>query len=308
MILGISGIDTYKNSPKFCASCHVLNPEVMTWQVSSHSKVLCTTCHVDSGFQHSIQALTQFVFRINLTLNKIYELPVTIRTTVADKICLECHTLQRTITPQNDINIPHAQHNGVGVKCTDCHQGTVHGRIAERNRTIDGNFEQWTPQMASAEMISQNLRIGMKGCIDCHEQRKQGPVQCVGCHKKMETPLSHAVKQSWLKDHGKEAVLNVQKCEECHNYTNIEGKKLTIEGGEMTRYARNNSFCNDCHVASSPFHGDSWAYDHTKVSRDLAKGCVVCHDLDKPLPGENRPVTYCNQCHQDNLGPAFFDR
>jgi len=308
MILGISGIDMGMNSPQFCASCHVMNPEVMTWQVSSHNKVMCTTCHVDSGFLHPLQALVRILHRSNLTLNKTYELPLPIRTPVSDKICLECHTFQRTITPQNDINIPHAQHNGVGVQCTDCHQGTVHGRIAERNRTIDGNFEQWTPQMASAEMIPQNLRIGMKECLDCHEERKEGPVQCDGCHKKMETPTSHAIKQSWLENHGKEAVLDIQKCDECHNYTNIEGKRLTIAGGEMTRYTRGNSFCNDCHVASVSFHGESWTYDHTKLSQDLAKGCMVCHDLNQPQLWDKRPKTYCNQCHEDNLGPAFFDR
>ncbi len=190
----------------------------------------------------------------------------------------------------------------------DCHQGTMHGRIAERNRTISGDFDQWTSQMAAAEMIPQNLRIGMKECVACHEERKEGPVQCVGCHEKMETPTSHTVQQSWIKDHGKEAVLNVEKCEECHDYTNIEGKKLTEEDGEMARYARNNSFCNDCHVASGAVHGDSWTYNHTKLPRDSAKGCVVCHDLNQPLPWEKRPKTFCNQCHQDNLGPAFFDR
>ena len=296
-----------KNSPQFCTSCHVVNPEVMTWQVSSHSKVLCTTCHVESDFQHPLQALVRIIYRTNLTLNKTYELPVKIRTLVSDKICLECHTFQRTITSQNDINIPHAQHNGVGVHCADCHQGTVHGRIAERNRTIDGNFEQWTPQMASAEMIPQNLRIGMKECLNCHEERKEGPVQCDGCHKKMEAPPSHAVKQNWLKDHGTEAVLNVEKCEECHNYTNIERKRLTVQGEEITSYARNNSFCNDCHVASGSVHGDSWTYDHTKTSPDLAKGCVVCHNLNQPRPWEKSPSVYCNQCHQDNLGPAFIN-
>lgn len=308
IILGIAGIDMGKNSPRFCASCHIMRPEVVTWQVSAHRKVPCTTCHVHSDLQHPLQALVRILYRTNLTLNKTYQLPVAVRTPVSDKICLECHTFRRTITPQNDINVPHAQHNGIGVQCADCHQGAVHGRIAERNRTIDGNFDQWTPQMASTEMIPQNRRIGMKECIDCHEERKEGPVRCDGCHKKMETPPSHITKQSWLTAHGKEAFLNVEKCEGCHNYTNIEGEKLTEEGGEITRYARNNSFCNDCHVASGFLHGDSWTYDHTRLPRDLAKGCVVCHDLKQPLLLEKRPKTFCNQCHQDNLGPAFFDR
>ena len=306
MILGISGIDIGMNSPRFCASCHVMSPEVATWQVSFHSKVTCTTCHVDSGFQHPIQALVRLISRTNQTLNKTYQLPVVIRTPVSDKICLECHTLQRTITPLNDINIPHAQHNEAGVQCTDCHQGVAHGRIVDRFQTIDGNFDKWTLEFAKQEMVTGNLRIGMKGCMQCHLNKGTGPLKCVGCHEKMILPISHK-DQGWKKQHGKEAILDIEACEKCHNYTNVEGKPLKAEGKDVAKYARDNSFCSDCHLNASSPHEEGWAFTHTNSVdlKDVAR-CLICHQMNQPDEAANPTIIYCSKCHEENLGAAFI--
>ncbi|MFZ3102431.1 MAG: cytochrome c3 family protein [Desulfitobacteriaceae bacterium] len=307
LLLPLYGVVMITNSSAFCGQCHIMRPEVVTWQASAHNKIDCVSCHVQPGFKNAVLHEGEVLRRVYLTLSGQYSLPVEIKQRVLNESCLKCHTLSRNVTPLNDIVIPHAQHVEEGVTCMECHQGLGHGRIAQNGLTNDGEFDKWTRELGSSQIIPANLRIGMKECMDCHLKRKEGPVQCIDCHKKKEPPQSHATKQVWLNNHGKEAILDVTLCEGCHNYLNIDRKKLTEEDTNMTRYARNNSFCNDCHVASGSFHNDSWAIDHTKmVTLDSAKGCLVCHNLVQPQPDEKRPKTYCNMCHEDNLGSTYF--
>ncbi|MHB9057147.1 MAG: cytochrome c3 family protein, partial [Paludibacteraceae bacterium] len=171
ILSGSAGIVEGTSSSKFCGICHIMRPQETTWQVSAHNKVACTICHVEPGIKNVLRHQLEILRRTYLVLTKSYLLPVEIQHPVSNEVCLSCHTFARTVTPLNDIVIPHAKHIEAGVNCTNCHQGVAHGRIAERNITIADNFEQWTPQFATAQMDPGNLRISMNGCISCHKKR-----------------------------------------------------------------------------------------------------------------------------------------
>lgn len=113
----------------------------------------------------------------------------------------------------------------------------------------------------------------------------------------MITPDSHKAK-TWKTQHAKEAILNVQACEGCHNYTNIEKKTLLDGEKDVNLYARDNSFCSGCHLRINSPHEEGWAFIHTfKIVREDAPRCLICHE-----------VIYCSKCHEENLGPAFIGR
>lgn len=307
LILGLlSGFSFATQSAKFCETCHVMKPQSVTWQVSPHKRVACVTCHVQSGLKSTAVHEGEILRRIYLAVTDRYLLPIQLKNPVPNEVCLQCHTFARTVTPRNDILVPHEKHVQEGVLCVDCHQGIAHGRIAQHQLTIDGDFDKWTPALGKEQMISNNLRIGMKECIQCHEKRGQGPTRCQDCHTSIMTPASHKNPQIWLQNHGPEATQSLVQCDTCHNYTNVDHQKRTDSELDILKYPRQNAFCSDCHLRRPPLHTATWLHDHSQTARIDSKHCLVCHTISEPKPWEKSAKTYCDKCHEGNLGSAFF--
>lgn len=310
LLVILAGLTEVQNSPKTCGICHIMKPQIMTWQASAHSKITCVTCHVEWGLQNTLEHDVEIMSRIYMVATQQYLLPVEIKHPVRNEVCLECHTFMREITPLNDIKVPHEKHLKVGVNCVECHEGIVHATLAERNMTIDGNFEQWTPEFGAAQVLPENMRIGMKDCLKCHSllHKGPGPSQCQVCHQKMMTPQSHRNQQDWLNKHGLEALKDIAKCDKCHNYTNVDSVNKTLDRSDITQYTRNNTFCSGCHSSRRPpKHTASWTViDHRQTPQANVQYCLVCHNLDEPKPWEKVAKTFCGKCHSANLGTAFF--
>lgn len=298
----LSGVSVVSDSPMFCEVCHTMRPQVMTWQASAHGKISCTTCHVEEGLKNTLKHEVEIVRRVFLETTQLYLLPVVTKYPVRNEICLECHTYVRTVTPLSDIKVPHESHVNVGLNCVDCHSGLVHARVTERNLTIDGDFERWTPQLGADQMLPENMRMGMNGCISCHSKLGKGPQasQCQACHQKMMTPESHQKASTWLVNHGRQAMQDVTQCDKCHNYVNVDNRKLTTADLDITQYAKNNSFCSNCHVNRPERHPI-----HTQGIGENSISCLVCHNLKEPKTWEKVPPIYCEKCHSENLGPVF---
>ncbi len=302
IVVALSGVSVVSDSPKFCGVCHIMRPQVMTWQASAHGKISCTTCHVEKGLINTLNHEVQIVRRLYLEVTQQYLLPVVMKNPVRNEVCLECHTLVRTVTPLNDIKIPHEGHVSAGVNCVECHMGIAHSRLTQRNMTIDGDFDSWTPQLGADQMRPENMRIGMKDCLSCHRQLGKGPKpsQCQVCHQKMLIPTSHENVQTWLVNHGLEAMQDVTKCDKCHNYVNVSKKEMTATDLDITKYAKNNTFCSDCHLKRPLSHPK-----HSQGLGENSESCLVCHNLKEPKPGEKVPALFCEKCHSENLGPVF---
>ncbi len=102
----------YMDSPQFCGqSCHVMHPEFAAYQVSAHSHVACTDCHIGSGatsyFKAKVNGTKQL---IEVTLRPVSGLapkliptyPQPIPSPVqnlrpAREICEGCHTPARFV-------------------------------------------------------------------------------------------------------------------------------------------------------------------------------------------------------------------
>lgn len=103
---------SYMDSPQFCGqSCHVMHPEYAAYQVSAHSHVACTDCHIGSGassyFKAKINGTKQL---IEVTLRPVagfapkliptYPQPIpspVMNLRPAREICEGCHTPARFI-------------------------------------------------------------------------------------------------------------------------------------------------------------------------------------------------------------------
>jgi len=288
--LFFSGAKAALNS-RFCFSCHEMRPEYFTWEISSHNKIECWRCHVNTGpllpFRVSFNGGTNFLQH----LAGVYDRPIKLTYSIDNKRCLTCHTLT-SVTPGGDIIIPHDRHLARGVACVTCHFGVVHYQIAERGKNRE-NYTNWNKEKALAERQSVNQKLLMDGCITCHTQR-QVPTECRTCHLKITAPPDHQY-PSWAEKHGLIAQKNVEYCVSCHT-----GKELLAgipENKKLYWYTRLNSFCRDCHLKRPKFHLDNWIPNHTEVI--ASKGdqtCLACHDIEKGKGITKNPI-YCNKCH-----------
>lgn len=304
MLLGAAAWSSSSGSTLLCLKCHVMKPQAMTWSESLHRNIPCATCHINPTYTDRLSFSLSLIPKAYQTFTRSYRLPIHSGNSVRNEVCLQCHTPNRTVTPRNDLSVPHDQHFLNGVFCINCHTGVAHGQIDERNQTIDGNFNKWTPEFAKQEMALENLIIGMKECMECHQTKERGPLQCTGCHEKMITPQSHKNK-AWMQQHGKEALQNVVICEKCHNYTNIERKPLKAEDKDAAIYARKNTFCLNCHLRLTSPHEEGWAFSHCfTVNREDATRCLICHEMNQPKADADSQF-YCSKCHEKNLGPAW---
>ncbi len=293
LIVAVAGAIRVTMYPSFCGKCHVMAPEYVTWEASSHVRVACTDCHIQPGLGnliiHKISALKELLMYATNT----YEVPIKMSSKLPDEVCTQCHSTFREYTPSGDLIIPHERHAAKQVRCVECHSGVAHGNIVRREVTKDGNFAAWTAEIGKSQMIKDNTEPKMNICMDCHNRRKVTNA-CEACHTSITMPPDHKVKDFGI-THGKLAAKDTDYCNKCHSYALEEN---TIKGVEpVAKYARGNVFCSTCHMKRPERHGDDWKVVHKRYAKGNEKGCLVCHNNLAPKKEDKATSTYCQQCH-----------
>lgn len=283
------------SAPSFCGACHEMRPEYETWRASAHEKIRCVTCHSGPGVQNRIRYGARIAREIKSHFLGSYYLPIEVKEPVDDKICLSCHNPDRRPTPAGDIKIPHDRHLEAGFRCTRCHYGAVHGKVAEREVTIDGDWGKWDSVFGRTQMVSQHTRLRMEECLGCH-QDEGIETGCGDCHEEKGMPGSHR-DADWLTGHGKLAVRDVGYCDKCHSLT--QSLVRVHLGGGVQEYARNNTFCSGCHSSKKPpSHAGDWRQRHGERGPEPPPECFVCHDQRPGSGAAASARTACLQCHR----------
>jgi nitrate/TMAO reductase-like tetraheme cytochrome c subunit len=116
-------------SPQFCATCHIMQPNVTSYLTSSNldhvhqqAGVQCKDCH-DYPLSAEISSGIKFVTG-NYTIDKSGNLK-TVK--FDDAMCTKCHISLDHVTQLTDFlpKNPHSSHNGA-LPCNTCHVG--HGQ------------------------------------------------------------------------------------------------------------------------------------------------------------------------------------
>lgn len=305
LVLTVSGL-RLTSTPTFCSSCHEMTPEYVTWEVSSHSQLACTNCHIEPGVKnfvvHKVKSLKQVYYHAT----KTYLLPIEVPEPIKNEVCEQCHDMKtRVVTTSGDIKIPHDKHLAQDIACVDCHSGVAHGNIATRQETIDGDFDRWTVAMGEAQMAHRFTIAKMQTCMECHKERKAATT-CETCHKKIVQPANHQ-SADWVGkgEHGRTAIADIDGCNRCHSITK-EDRSITGLN-KVANYARTNSYCFECHSKLPQSHDGGWRANHgTKAGGAERQNCLVCHSEQKPLKTDKAAKTYCQQCHKSQH--ANFNR
>ncbi len=284
------------SNPKFCSTCHEMEPEYVTWAASAHNMVSCTTCHVKPGAinqaKHKIAALEE----VYKHFSKTYVTPIELSEPIDNSICLECHTNFRRVTPQGDIIFPHQKHVAEKLTCVECHSGVVHGNIERNGFTTATDYTKWTAGVGKAYMKPKFANTGMEKCIECHET-KEVPVTCNTCHTRLVRPPSH-LKTTWISRHGVEARDNFWDCDRCHSKTGTFVNNSNDPG--VNGYIRNNTFCLTCHATKlPPGHTTDWRNKHGPQAKANANKCLACHKENRIRSSEKglAPESSCMKCH-----------
>ena len=272
-----------------CARCHEMNPEIATWQISSHSKIPCKLCHTVNEDDYT-----------SIHESNDYSRPIKIYKPISDSTCNQCHSMEnRNVTPSGDLIIPHSKHANIGVSCVSCHSGIAHANIAQREVTAKGelkNFEKWTPEVAKEVSLLAYSRPSMWTCLNCHKSL-DATTDCFACHTEITELPSHEA-TNWGTAHGIDGRQQPQDCIECHKTPGGETSITPSTGDRVADFARATEFCYSCHTQLPESHKDPWLPAHP--SKTIAKGrlnCYTCHDTNQSTTMENATSTYCNECH-----------
>ena len=90
----------YMDTPSFCGqSCHVMAPEFSAYQVSPHSSVACTECHVPPGVPGYVHAKVNGTKQLLMVIRHNYPQPIMAdgRIPRARDTCLNCHNPERLV-------------------------------------------------------------------------------------------------------------------------------------------------------------------------------------------------------------------
>ncbi|ADG81982.1 NapC/NirT family cytochrome c [Thermincola potens] len=293
MLIAVAGAIRVTMEPSFCGKCHVMRPEYVTWEASSHVQVACTDCHIKPGLGnliiHKIAALKELA----LYFTNTYDRPIKMSHKLPDEVCTQCHSTFREYTPSGDLIIPHERHAGKGVKCVECHSGVAHGNIVRRGLTKDGNYAAWTTAVGKQQMAKDFTEPKMNVCMDCHSKRRVTNA-CEACHTSITMPPDHKVKGFGV-THGKLAKKDISYCNKCHSYA-VAGNEIPGVS-KVAEYARGNSFCYNCHMKRPDGHTEDWRVIHKRSAKNNVDGCLVCHNNTPPRKEDLATPTYCQQCH-----------
>lgn len=134
-VLKLSNATSYlSDDPQACVNCHIMTPQYITWNHSSHREVAsCNDCHVphDNVFntyffkaKDGLYHASVFTFRGEPEV--IQAQPASVE--VIQNNCIMCHEDQVT-DPKVEANVENHFAKRTDRTCWECHREVPHGRV-----------------------------------------------------------------------------------------------------------------------------------------------------------------------------------
>lgn len=141
MLLGILAVVGmhYTSQPNFCASCHQIEPSVVSWSVGPHKDVTCLKCHADPGTVGYVKRKIGGLKEVYLHVTN--QIPDKIETKIINPAtCLSCHTGSSEFPKAKNLlmvsgeRAPNFQHTEIlqnKTSCVICHQNVGHSKTTQ---------------------------------------------------------------------------------------------------------------------------------------------------------------------------------
>ena len=128
------------SQPRFCGSCHFIEPYVSSWEAAPHNGFNCLHCHEMPGFVGKLESKSRGLNYLYTTITNQYTLPGNAK--IFEQNCIGCH-LQDYPGYENAPDLytakgDHYEFIKEKRSCLECHRNTSHGR----NLMLKPDFEK----------------------------------------------------------------------------------------------------------------------------------------------------------------------
>ena len=261
----------FTSRPKFCTTCHYMQPFYDSWVNSSHKDVSCVKCHFEPGLKSIIETKTVGLGHVVNYATKVYK-KYKPTAEISDASCLrsECHDTRLLAGKEKfkSVYFDHEPHltklrRGKTLRCTSCHSQIVQG---------------------------DHMKVTETTCFICHF--KTGPGEkdisnCVLCH---DPPTRENSLDEVIYDHTAVVEKNI-KCEKCHT-------EMVAGGGDVPK-----EYCYTCHIEPERSDRiDEVDFLHQVHLKDHKIECQRCHTpIQHKLPEkESLELSDCSACHTNS--------
>ena len=191
--IGLLAFVQVSSTPKFCGTCHIMQPYYKSWQHSSHNRIACVECHISPGVTAEIRKKWEAMSMVAKYLTHTYSQHPWAE--VEDAACLRCHErrLLEGRVQFHDVTFDHTPHltetrRGIRLRCTSCHSQIVQGM---------------------------HIAVTSSTCALCHfqgQQPNQGLARCTRCHEVPDRVVGNATASF---DHRQVSAMGMD-CRSCH--------------------------------------------------------------------------------------------
>ncbi|RMF08443.1 MAG: hypothetical protein D6762_05615 [Candidatus Neomarinimicrobiota bacterium] len=270
LTLVLVGTIEVTSTPKFCTTCHYMQPYYNAWKHSEHHDVTCTDCHFPPGIRNKVKGKFTAIAMVANYMTGVYKKSKP-WAEIEDASCLRegCHTteaLAGKIEFKPGVAFDHKPHlnnlrRNKKLRCTSCHSQIVQG---------------------------EHISVTETTCFLCHfkDSRYSRPVKtCTTCHA---PPVKTEANQAVPYDHT--YVLNQHiDCQKCHGSMQVGDGAVPMER------------CSTCHA--EPDKIDQYTnvdLVHQNHVTDHKVECQTCHlgIQHKSIARTNEIVPACSSCHE----------
>ncbi len=333
VILTFIGVE-YTAKPKFCVTCHYMQPYYDGWKTSTHNMVPCVDCHYPPGVQNELRGKFEAMVSVAKYVTGTYgkSRPWV---EISDQSCLrpDCHErrlLQGKVSFGN-ILFDHTPHltemkRGKKLRCTSCHSQIVqrvhmtvttntcflcHFKEVEGEKPLGGcpSCHGAPTSVVEYQGVKYDHKEGVKlgiDCMKCHLQVVQGEgnvskERCFNCHTEPERLEKY---NDVLLMHIYHVTNHKVDCLRCHE----EIKHKMVSMAQTIEVD-----CNSCHPGHHAAQkelfigtggtGTEQMPDPMFLMRVSCTGCHISHKGDK-LKGTSAFASpaACVSCHGGNYG------
>jgi nitrate/TMAO reductase-like tetraheme cytochrome c subunit len=253
-------------SPRFCLSCHIMEPYYKSWEGSSHNDVNCLECHYPPTLAGHAESKFRAISQVVQYFTGSYG--TRLWAEIDDEACLRegCHEkrlLERRAEYKEGIAFDHAAHlgemrRGKRLRCTSCHSQIV---------------------------IGNHIAVTESVCFACHFKGAvlgKGTADCLICHG---PPGKSVTYKGVTFDHAAYVERGVP-CTKCHMHV-VEGDGAVPD-----------TACYRCHADRSGRMPDPTSLHRVHVT-DHKVECFECHLEIKHGTLELSPLLApdCASCH-----------
>ncbi len=257
------------SSPKFCSTCHFMEPYVDGWKTSTHSDVTCTDCHFPPGLKSKLKGKITAASMVVNYFTGVYKKSKP-WAEITDESCLRsgCHEqrlLEGNVLFKEGIIFDHKPHltglrRGKILRCTSCHSQIVQG---------------------------DHMTVTESTCFLCHFKNHpdDDPISsCTWCH---EAPIATGISE--VKYNHLDVVVRKIDCKKCHGEMQVGDGAVPVER------------CSSCHAEIGKIKRYSdIPFIHKKHVTDHKVECQNCHLViqHKSVSRSVEIMADCNSCHQ----------